>query len=61
MAAGFKGLLDFAGYSVGMATVAPAGGYKGLLDFSGFSVGASAGAPPTVTAKVILIMGDDGD
>lgn len=63
MAAGFKGLLDFAGYGVGQPGVAaPAAGFKGLLDFSGFSVGIPAGAPPPVGGTwVVLIMGDDCD
>src|SRR3990167_8565117 len=47
MPGGFKGLLDFSGYSVGLpGQASPVGGFKGLLDFSGYSVGQGGGGFP---------------
>lgn len=46
MAEGFKGLLDFIGYPVGVVSVSPSAGYFGLLDFTGIPVGIPSGQPP---------------
>ena len=56
MAGGYKGLVDFVGFSVGQPPPPPpAGGYKGLVDFVGFSVGQGGGELPTVVPKLPLL------
>ena len=45
MAEGFKGTIDWAGYSVGGLPSTPAGGFIGLLDFTGIAVGVLSGEP----------------
>ena len=53
MAAGVKGTIDWAGYSVGEPPPpAPAGGFRGLLDLAGYSVGKSSICPGGVLAKM---------
>ncbi len=46
MAEGFVGLLDFAGYPVGVETFVPSDiGFVGLLDFAGYPVGTDETGP----------------
>lgn len=52
MAEGFRGLLDFVGYSVGKQSQPVDGGMRGLLDFVGYSVGNIPEGQPEVPPSV---------
>lgn len=63
MAEGFKGLLDFAGYPVGVgAPPVVNGGFVGLLDFTGIPVGIGEFVPPEppIIPPIPRDLGDGG-